>query len=160
MDRNDSRAAYYEKLKDPRWQQVRLRVFERDEWTCQLCGRKDRTLHVHHVRYEDGEPWATRPELLFTACVDCHEFEHVAHRGQLNDLLALLGEAGVRTSAELSLITSGARNYLGKSADREPQTVADAIAKSVAESRWIKLEIIKLGTWYGDSGWTGSGEVQ
>jgi 5-methylcytosine-specific restriction endonuclease McrA len=31
------RADYLAKCKDPRWQKVRLEVFQRDEWTCQVC---------------------------------------------------------------------------------------------------------------------------
>lgn len=32
-----SREVYLAKLRDPRWQKLRLQVFERDEWACQVC---------------------------------------------------------------------------------------------------------------------------
>jgi len=49
---------YSEKLKDPRWQRKRLEVMQRDDFTCRNCGAKDKTLHIHHVRYLKGfEPW-------------------------------------------------------------------------------------------------------
>jgi hypothetical protein len=63
---------YGEKLKDPRWQKKRLKVFERDNWTCQCCGDKDSTLNVHHKGYV-GEPWDCPDENLVTVCEDCHE---------------------------------------------------------------------------------------
>lgn len=62
---------YAEKLKDPRWQQKRLKIFERDQWTCVLCGDKESTLHVHHEIY-NGEPWDAPEEYLKTHCEICH----------------------------------------------------------------------------------------
>jgi hypothetical protein len=74
--KEDRRAAYSEKLKDPRWQQARLRVFERDGWACQNCKRKDKTLNVHHWWYEQGhEPWEYPMECFVTLCEHCHELE-------------------------------------------------------------------------------------
>jgi transposase len=64
--------SYSEKLKDPRWQKKRLEVFERDKFQCQACDSKDKTLHVHHLKYE-GEPWESPMEYLETLCEDCHE---------------------------------------------------------------------------------------
>lgn len=63
---------YSEKLKDPRWQRVRLAVFERDDFTCVSCQSKDKTLHVHHRRYH-REPWDADLSELDTVCEDCHE---------------------------------------------------------------------------------------
>jgi 5-methylcytosine-specific restriction endonuclease McrA len=48
---------YNEKLKDPRWQRRRLKIFERDNWTCQLCSRTDLELHVHHLFRTTEDPW-------------------------------------------------------------------------------------------------------
>lgn len=64
---------YGVKLKDPRWQQVRLRVMNRDEWKCRDCGCADKTLHVHHCFYEKGDPWETSDEFLLTLCEECHQ---------------------------------------------------------------------------------------
>jgi hypothetical protein len=63
--------AYLEKLRDPRWQKLRLKIMERDHWACCACGAKDKTLHVHHWRYS-GEPWESPPEDLSTLCETCH----------------------------------------------------------------------------------------
>jgi hypothetical protein len=64
--------SYYEKLKDPRWQKVRLEIFERDNYTCQKCGSKEKTLNVHHWKYHK-DPWNINKNFLITVCEDCHE---------------------------------------------------------------------------------------
>ena len=69
---------YAEKLKDPRWQKKRLEILERDKWSCQWCGNKEATLHVHHEYYEPGgDPWEVWDELLTTLCEDCHGVHHL-----------------------------------------------------------------------------------
>lgn len=64
---------YIDKLKDPRWQRLRLEVFQRDNFTCKDCRRTDRTLHVHHCKYQGRNPWETEPKFLITLCDKCHE---------------------------------------------------------------------------------------
>lgn len=65
---------YLEKLKDPRWQKVRLKVMERDHFTCMSCMHSDKTLHVHHLTYEKGkEPWDYELDNFTTLCHECHE---------------------------------------------------------------------------------------
>jgi len=67
---------YSEKLRDPRWQKKRLNILNRDDWTCQNCGDKEATLHVHHMVYErDNEPWEYDDNILVTLCESCHENE-------------------------------------------------------------------------------------
>ena len=56
---------------DPRWQKLRLRTFERDNWTCQGCNATTKPLHAHHKRYA-GELWETPLDDLQTLCEDCH----------------------------------------------------------------------------------------
>lgn len=70
---DEDRRPYREKLLDPRWQRVRLRVFARDTWACVACGETTRTLHVHHLQYEAGQhPWEANPDTLATLCAVCH----------------------------------------------------------------------------------------
>lgn len=58
-------------MKDPRWQQMRLRVMERDGWRCVACGATDTTLNVHHIAY--GEHlWTVALTDLQTLCQRCH----------------------------------------------------------------------------------------
>lgn len=66
--------SYIEKLKDPRWQKKRLKILERDKWTCRDCGSKKNTLHIHHFLYwKDTEPWDYPDNLLITLCAKCHK---------------------------------------------------------------------------------------
>jgi len=64
---------YQEKLKDPRWQRKRLKVFDRDGWKCQECGNDKEMLAVHHKKYH-GEPWQAPLKELITVCDTCHHF--------------------------------------------------------------------------------------
>ena len=65
---------YSEKLKDPRWQKKRLKIFQRDKWTCKICERTDLTLHIHHLKYfPEKEPWEIKNEFLMCLCKNCHE---------------------------------------------------------------------------------------
>jgi hypothetical protein len=71
-----TQTAYQKKLLDPRWQKKRLKILERDDWTCTVCGRIDRTLHVHHEEYF-GDPWDISDNKLSTVCCVCHEEKHL-----------------------------------------------------------------------------------
>lgn len=84
MKSSKPQADYFAKLKDPRWQALRLKVFERDEFTCKSCGSKEKTLTVHHVRYDRFDhdqcafvksvnPWETEIHFLLTLCEACHK---------------------------------------------------------------------------------------
>ncbi len=71
------RQEYAELLKHPKWQKLRLKIFERDDWTCKRCGATEKTLHVHHFLYEEGcLPWEADTSILMTLCEDCHKDEH------------------------------------------------------------------------------------
>jgi hypothetical protein len=81
---------YAEKLKDPRWQKRRLEILTRDNWTCQDCGSKDKTLHVHHWMYVHGlDPWSYADQLLITLCHDCHQLHRESSSVMLYRLVAL-----------------------------------------------------------------------
>ena len=62
---------YKQLLRDPRWQKKRLKIFERDHWTCQRCGATTRELQVHHQAYV-GAPWEAPDHCLQTLCAPCH----------------------------------------------------------------------------------------
>ena len=68
--------SYSEQLKDPRWQRKRLAILERADFTCEQCGSKDSTLHVHHGYYEKGcKPWEYPDKSLHCLCENCHKRE-------------------------------------------------------------------------------------
>lgn len=65
--------SYSEKLRDPRWQKMRLKIMERDKFKCQHCYSAEKTLNVHHAFYTKGAaPWEYEDSALLTLCEDCH----------------------------------------------------------------------------------------
>jgi|GEM_PF-3338479 len=66
-----AKKTYSDKLKDPRWQKLRLLIMERDGWRCKICGDEKSTLNVHHLSYH-GNPWETPADQLITYCEYCH----------------------------------------------------------------------------------------
>ena len=69
--------SYAETLKDPRWQKRKTEILSRDNFTCQLCGGTENTLHVHHKYYlENHKPWEYGDSALITLCEDCHSWVH------------------------------------------------------------------------------------
>lgn len=69
-------SAYFEKLNDPRWQKKRLKIMERDDFTCQKCGDTKTKLAVHHEYYITGrDPWMYPDSALTTLCDPCHDLE-------------------------------------------------------------------------------------
>jgi len=90
---------YSEKLKDPRWQKKRLKVFERDNFSCRWCHETKNTLHAHHLLYSYN-PWDVEDEYIITLCDFCHgSAEHakdwfnrsIADNDSYNCLIKLLG---------------------------------------------------------------------
>lgn len=71
---------YSQKLRDSRWQKLRLKVFERDGWKCQRPGfqsAENTTLAVHHKSYLLGrDPWDYPLTNFDTLCEKCHERAH------------------------------------------------------------------------------------
>lgn len=89
---------YWEKLRDPRWQQCRLRVMERDQWMCRTCYAEGVTLNIHHAYYEKGrDPWDYPEESLRTLCEECHERWHAIQ----NAILALTATGGIERFDEI-----------------------------------------------------------
>jgi hypothetical protein len=75
-------ANYKEQALDPRWQKRRLEILQRDNFECQGCKEKTKTLHVHHWYYEtDRDYWDYPDSALSTFCEDCHE--HLTERDRL-----------------------------------------------------------------------------
>lgn len=69
--------SYNEQIKSPHWQKRRLQILQRDNFTCQICGSTEKTLHVHHLCYrKDAKIWDYPDNTLMTLCEDCHRMEH------------------------------------------------------------------------------------
>lgn len=79
---------YAEKLKSPHWQRLRLRIFERDNWTCRECGDSESELHVHHIMYIKGrQPWQYEDTNFKTLCEICHSKKHGKHFDPTKDIV-------------------------------------------------------------------------
>jgi 5-methylcytosine-specific restriction endonuclease McrA len=59
------------------WKYVRRRTFQRDNWTCQDCGRYAKgekyVLDIHHI---DSNPANSVATNLLTLCDECHHIRH------------------------------------------------------------------------------------
>lgn len=67
---------FFNQYKDPRWQKKRLKILNRDNFKCVLCGEDKDTLHIHHKKYEYNTPvWEQDDKFLVTLCESCHVFE-------------------------------------------------------------------------------------
>lgn len=69
---------------DYRYGEWRRSVFERDQFTCQVCGRRGGPLQAHHLR-----SWAKHPDLRFetgnglTVCAEiCHKLKDAERKAQ------------------------------------------------------------------------------
>lgn len=102
--------AYFEKLKDPRWQKKRLEALEHANWSCSVCFETANTLHVHHKQYFKGrEPWEYDTDQLACLCAGCHESTHRREDKLLlaSSYLELDGPASRDTAAYLIAGFSG-----------------------------------------------------
>lgn len=101
------KSEYAKKLMDPRWQKMRLEVFERDLFTCQMCGDEKSTLNVHHRYYVfPKDPWDYPLTALVTLCQPCHEVESETIKEYCSDLLLILKSGGAMSDAMVSLATA------------------------------------------------------
>lgn len=82
---------YFAKLKDPKWQKKRLEILQRDNFTCQICGDKKNTLHVHHRTYlQNRDLWEYADTFFVTLCESCHEMETQSMSCEIRDLNTIL----------------------------------------------------------------------
>ena len=76
---------YSNKLKDPRWQDLREKVLKRDEYKCRFCNNRPDSLDIHHIEYIKDlrgnyrDPWLYPIYYFVSLCRDCHD---VANTGQ------------------------------------------------------------------------------
>lgn len=84
----DYKSKYSEQIKSPKWQKRRLEILNRDNFTCQICGCTERTLHVHHTIYIPGRKvWEYKDNQLITLCEDCHQKEHGEYADIVNQII-------------------------------------------------------------------------
>lgn len=95
---------YKEQIKSPKWQRRRLEILQRDDFTCQICGCKDKMLHVHHTAYERNKMiWEYPDEMLITMCNECHSLEHNMDN-LITKLLHMIKTRGVTNHEIITLL--------------------------------------------------------
>ncbi|MDH4318553.1 MAG: hypothetical protein OEV64_09210 [Desulfobulbaceae bacterium] len=127
--------AYSEKLKDPRWQKRRLEIFNRDEWTCQKCGGKETTLHLHHRYYLAGkEPWEAPDNALSTLCGECHDIEHEKMKSVSSDLVLIMKQSGLWADDFYEIATG----FIHMSTRFIPEVTAAIIGRVLQDDKMIE----------------------
>lgn len=82
---NKWKKEYESLLENPKWENKRQKILNRDKHKCVYCG-SDIILQVHHKYYEkypDGthpKPWDYPDDALVTVCKNCHEEIHAAKK--------------------------------------------------------------------------------
>jgi len=98
-DKEKAKSEYSQKLRNPRWQKMRLDVMNRDEFRCQICFDDKTPLNVHHNYYRPGnDPWDYPLAALVTLCETCHEEETETRRGEEQALLDVLRIIGMKAT--------------------------------------------------------------
>lgn len=130
---------YSEKLKDPRWQQKRLRIMERDGWACVHCKAKSRNLQVHHTMYAK-DPWSVEDEFLITLCDDCHEELHENEKGAKHALAMILARSTQASGAKLARDLAVIADHMAKTGSAMPEyeITLKGCFQHMAETRWME----------------------
>lgn len=82
-----TKPTYREQLLHPNWQRRRLEMLSKHDYTCESCGDKESTLHVHHKRYVKGRlAWEYVDDELSVLCASCHTDQH-AYKDLLDRIL-------------------------------------------------------------------------
>lgn len=125
---------YSEQIKSPKWQKKRLEILNRDNFTCQICGCGDKTLHVHHVIYIPGRSiWEYEDNQLVTLCEDCHVKEH-ALSDFVGNIITDLKYQGL-TNFEIEI-------YLGSHIDAVGGMQVDSVIKDMSTINPSKSETL------------------
>lgn len=97
--------SYSDELKVAKWQRLKAKVCDRDNWTCTVCGNAERELHVHHRYYIKGKNvWDYPASALQTLCDRCHKDEHhYDSRAVIKSVRHIRFEAGIEKLAGLFL---------------------------------------------------------
>lgn len=74
----------YQKGQTYGYHDTRYFVFSRDNYTCQVCKKKDKILQTHHIKYV-SKGGSNRADNLITVCTDCHTSKNHKEGGVLYD---------------------------------------------------------------------------
>ena len=95
----------YEYLQTKEWEKQRSRVLTRDLRTCQICGKSNGVMNVHHILYRHPLSEVSDRDLV-TLCPECHEKVHSIQK-QMNafsedEMKQLKKEWGNKLSDEIN----------------------------------------------------------
>lgn len=139
--------SYLALLKHPLWQKRRLEIMQRDNFTCQICGKginDGTTLNVHHKQYIYGKmPWEYDNTNLVTLCEKCHKIQHCGNNKNNNGIVfyrALLKD-GVFTIREKIIISYLLSNKITNLKETNKTEIANklGINRSTIIRLWGKL---------------------
>lgn len=71
----DIRGVDYQQGQTYGYHDVRYFVLARDNYTCQVCKKKNKILNTHHIIYR-SHGGTDRADNLITVCTDCHTYEN------------------------------------------------------------------------------------
>lgn len=129
--------SYEEQIKSPHWHKRRLQILQRDNFTCQICGSTEKTLHVHHLCYRKGAKiWEYPDNTLITLCEDCHRMEHemrLENDYSVTNLIHDLTYSGFTYFELVSILykiayesfVNGDQHIISKLLDRDKNTLVD-----------------------------------
>ena len=92
----------YDYLETPEWRAQRNRVLTRDSHTCQICGKSDGEMNVHHICYIHPLSEMNDRDLI-TLCRDCHQKVHAVQErmnGYAEDEMKQLKKTWAQKMAE------------------------------------------------------------
>lgn len=137
---------YWELLKDPRWQRMRLDVMNRDGFACRRCANTEKTLNVHHTYYARGrKPWEYELESLICLCEDCH-------RATEEELVLVRRLVQVLDPADRQATIGYMRGLIALCYDRDPIPIANqSVRRGVADAfgvdpLFVAYEVAEDGT--------------
>ena len=120
--------AKIDEYKHPKWQEMRLRVMQRDSFRCFICGGKEETLHVHHKKYPKNKKiWECDIFDLETLCESCHK--------DVEDFVNFARENGAVLTLVLERVLG-----IGKPAELL-QMISDANAETLPDKELVAAEI-------------------
>jgi hypothetical protein len=139
-----TKKVYGEKLRDPRWQKLRLEIMNRDGFACKLCHDAKSTLNIHHLKYE-REPWDCAPEYLITLCEDCHYIVTFLAFDMLNETIEIRKIIRPKHTAFIALSSLGASFFVklhGKQPELHGQVSHDVLKFVVHDilNYWLKTD--------------------
>lgn len=107
MKKDQEKSLSYEKqIKSPHWQKRRLQILQRDNFTCQICGSTEKTLHVHHLCYKkDAKIWDYPDKTLITLCEDCHRIEHEMRSENDNSITSLIHDLSISGFTNFEIVS-------------------------------------------------------